>query len=93
MPSASTSTPSYMVLRIVLTKADLTEDSDGNYKYVLRLDRFTDARPISVMGYFQKKESSGTTYLGITATVGILLAGIAGFACVAVYRVSECQND
>ncbi len=54
--------------RIVLTKADLTEDSDGNYKYVLRLDRFTDARPISVMGYFQKKESSGTTYSISTAS-------------------------
>lgn len=30
--------------------------------------------------------------LGITAAVGILLAGIAGLACVAVYRVSECQD-
>ena len=31
--------------------------------------------------------------LGITVAVGILLAGIAGLACVAVYRVRECQNN
>ena len=31
--------------------------------------------------------------LGITVAVGIILAGIAGLACIAVYRVSECQND
>ena len=40
-----------------------------------------------------KGESGMGWILGITAAVGILLAGIAGLACVAVYRVSECQND
>ena len=40
-----------------------------------------------------KGESGMGWILGITAAVGILLAGIAGLACVAVYRVRECQND
>lgn len=40
-----------------------------------------------------KGESDMGWILGITAAVGILLAGIAGLACVAVYRVRECQND
>ena len=40
-----------------------------------------------------KGESDMGWILGITAAVGIFLAGIAGLACVAVYRVSECQND
>ncbi len=39
------------------------------------------------------REKNMEWILGITAAVGILLAGIAGLACVAVYRVSECQND
>lgn len=39
------------------------------------------------------REKNVEWILGITAAVGIFLAGIAGLACVAVYRVSECQND
>lgn len=51
--------------------------------------RVTDA----VKQWKKKGESDMGWILGITAVVGILLAGIAGLACVAVYRVSECQND
>ena len=36
-----------------------------------------------------KGESDMGWILGITAAVGIFLAGIAGLACVAVYRVRE----